>query len=85
MDVQQLRLRIDRRPFLPFRIHLVDGRSFDILDPAWTWVIPPYRRVFIARPELGRGRTLPIEEIDAVLITSIEELPPGEGRDSAAA
>jgi hypothetical protein len=85
MDVLQLRHRIDRRPFLPFRIHLVDGRSFDILDPTWTWVIPPFRRVFIARPELGRGRTLPIEEIDAIFITSIEEIPPAEGSETAAA
>lgn len=85
MDVEQLRLRIDRRPFLPFRIHLVDGRSFVIREPHWTWVIPPYRRVFIARPELGKGRSLPIEEIDAIFITSIEELPPGDGAGSAAA
>ncbi|NBP52048.1 MAG: hypothetical protein EBU70_12905 [Actinobacteria bacterium] len=88
MDVDKLKLRLDRRPFLPFRIHLVDGRAFDILRPDWTWVIPPFRRVFIARPELGRGRSLSIEEIDAIFITSIEELPHdedhGEARSSAA-
>ncbi len=41
------------------------------------------RRVFIARPELGRGRSLPIEEIDAIFITSIEELPHDEGHGDA--
>lgn len=85
MDVEQLKLRVDRHPFLPFRIHLVDGRSFEILRPDWTWVIPPFRRVFIARPELGRGRSLPIEEIDAMFIVSLEDLPPAEGSDTAAA
>jgi hypothetical protein len=75
MDVEQLRNRLDRRPFLPFRIHLVDGRHFDILDPSWTFALPPYRRVFIARPQEARGRTsLPIEEVDAIFITSIEDL-----------
>jgi hypothetical protein len=75
MDVEHLRRRLDRRPFLPFRMHLVDGRHFDILDPSWTFAIPPYRRVFIARPQEARGRSsLPIEEIDAIFITSIEDI-----------
>ncbi len=41
------------------------------------------RRVFVARPELGRERSLPIEEIDAIFITSIEELPHDEGHGDA--
>ena len=82
MDSQSLRSRIDRRPFLPFRIHLSDGRSMEVKAPDWMWVIPPFRRVFIARPELGKGRHLPIEDIDCLHITSIEELPPAS--DAAA-
>ena len=75
MDVIQLKARLERRPFLPFRIHLVDGRSFDIVRPDWTMAIPPHRRVFIARPEEAKGRNhLPIEEIDAIFITSIEDI-----------
>jgi hypothetical protein len=45
-------------------------------------VIPPFRRVFIARPEMGKGRYLPIEDVDCLHITSIEELPPAN--DAAA-
>ena len=88
MDVTQLKSRLERRPFLPFRIHLVDGRNFDITRPDWTMAIPPYRRVFIARPEEAKGRNhLPIEEIDALFITSIEDLAvdgPGESGTAAA-
>ena len=85
MDTASLKQRLERKPFLPFRIHLVDGRSFDILRPDWTLVIPPFRRVFIARPQLGQGRFCPIEEIDVMFITSLEELPPAQENDSAAA
>ena len=53
----------------------MDGRNFDVLDPSWTFAIPPFRRVFIARPHEARGRTsLPIEEIDSIFITSIEDI-----------
>jgi hypothetical protein len=41
--------------------------------------------VFIARPQLGRGRWCPIEEIDVLFITSIEELPPEQRGGAAAA
>jgi hypothetical protein len=85
MDIVSLKQRLDRANFLPFRIHLADGRSFDVLQPDWTWVIPPFRRVFIARPQLGRGRWCPIEEIDVLFITSIEELPPAQQGGAAAA
>jgi hypothetical protein len=44
--------------------------------------------VFIARPEEAKGRNhLPIEEIDALFITSIEDLAvdgPGESGTAAA-
>lgn len=85
MDAVSLKQRLNRANFLPFRMHLVDGRSFDVLRPDWTWVIPPFRRVFIARPQLGRGRWCPIEEIDVLFITSIEELPPEQQGGAAAA
>ena len=67
---------------MPFRIHLADGRSMEMKAPNWVWVIPPFRSVFIARPELGKGRFLPIEDIDCLHITGIEELPPAS--DAAA-
>lgn len=54
----------------------------EVKAPDWVWVIPPFRRVFIARPELGKGRYLTIEDIDCLHITSIEELPPAS--DAAA-
>ena len=83
MDTAALKARLERRPFLPFRMHMVDGRSFDIRAPDWTWVIPPFRRVFIARPDASQGRYLPIEEVDVLFIVSIEELPPGNATAAA--
>jgi hypothetical protein len=82
VEIDALKSRLDRRPFIPFRIFLSDGRQFEVQRPDWTMVIPPFRRVFIARPEMGKGRYLPIEDVDCLHITSIEELPPAN--DAAA-
>lgn len=33
MDKEQVRSELTRQPFVPFRLHLTDGRTFDIPDP----------------------------------------------------
>ena len=47
--LEQVRDAMHRQPFLPFTVHLVDGRSYLVKHPD-----------FIAIPESPRGRDLTI-------------------------
>jgi hypothetical protein len=38
MTMQEARALLDAKPFVPFRIHLTDGKSFDVLHPEFVWV-----------------------------------------------
>jgi hypothetical protein len=38
MFLEELRRRLRRRPFQPFRVHLADGRVFDIRHPELQYV-----------------------------------------------
>jgi len=33
MDKEAVRSELTREPFIPFRLHLTDGRTFDVRDP----------------------------------------------------
>ena len=36
--MQEARALLDAKPFVPFRIHMTDGKSFDIQHPDFVWV-----------------------------------------------
>ncbi len=38
MTAQELRALLDAKPFVPFRIHMTDGKSFEIQHPDFVWV-----------------------------------------------
>jgi hypothetical protein len=68
MAIDLVRQLHQARPFRPFRLHLADGRDFDV----------PHAELMAVSPG---GRTLSIyvdegwiEHIDLLLVTSIEEL-----------
>jgi hypothetical protein len=68
MTTDQLRKLLQVRPFQPFRIHLADGRNFDVSSPE-----------FLAVSQGGRTLSLSVEgdcfeHIDLLLVTSLEEL-----------
>ena len=74
MTIEQLRKLHQARPFRAFRIHLADGRQFDVLSPE-----------FLGVSVGGRTLSLSVEEncfehIDLLLVTSLEELDGRRGR-----
>ncbi|MBI2926327.1 MAG: hypothetical protein HYY24_11570 [Verrucomicrobia bacterium] len=68
-DILALR---DAEPFVPFDLHLSDGRTFHIENRDFMWVFK--NRVHVAIPS-GEGRPLDREERIALMhIVSAEEL-----------
>ena len=51
MTKNELRARLDREPFEPFRVNTADGKHFDIVDPQL--VVPTDTRLFIVFPREG--------------------------------
>ncbi len=61
----------DANPFVPFRLHLSDGRAIQVDDRDFMWVFR--NRVHVATPS-GEGRPLDREERIALMhIVSVEE------------
>jgi hypothetical protein len=70
--LEQVRDAMHRQPFLPFTVHLVDGRSILVKHPD-----------FIAIPESPRGRNLTIHDkglhlIDMGLVVEVHVPEPAE-------
>ena len=66
MSPEQLRQSLRAAPFEPFRIHLADGRSFDVPHPEFAWLVPTGRTIHVfSRKERAS------EQIDVLLIVSI--------------
>ena len=74
MTIEQLRLMHRAQPFRPFRIHLADGRQFDVAHPEFLAVSPGGRTLSLAISDHA------FEHIDLLLVTSIEELNGRSGR-----
>lgn len=68
MTIEQLQRLHQARPFLPFRIHLADGRQFDVPHAEFLAVSPGGRILSVAVSEHC------FEHIDLLLVTSLEEL-----------
>jgi hypothetical protein len=76
-DVRQ---RIMERPFHPFRVHLTDGRRFDIHDPTWNLVGEAILLIGVAPDDDPQSR-LPErhERVDYQLISRVEPLAAASG------
>ncbi len=75
MSPEQLRQSLRAAPFQPFRIHLADGRSFDVPHPEFASLSPTGRTVlvFSAGSELA-------EAIDVPLVVSLAPIDESESR-----
>lgn len=79
MTVEQLKAMREANPFRPFRIHLADGKSFDV----------PHRG-FLAPSPTGRSAIVYSADdmfsiIDVYLITELEALPSSNPTNGAIA
>jgi hypothetical protein len=73
MTIETLSNLHQARPFRPFRIHLADGRSFDVEHPELLAQSPGGRVIALATSDHV------IERIDLLLVVSLEELGTGRG------
>jgi len=78
MDPQEIRLALRRQPFVPFRLHLLDGTVFDFKHPDGLFMtrrtayaaaqpvddkVLPERAVVIAVLHISRLEESPVEKV----------------------
>jgi hypothetical protein len=75
----QFRSSLRAVPFVPFRIHLVDQRSFDVPHPEFVMLVPSGRTAYVVPPGLDAA-----EVVDVSLIVSLQPItPPAAGTRAA--
>lgn len=74
MTIDQLKAMHQARPFQPFRIHLVDGRSLDVLHPEFLAHTPLGRTIIVAKESDS------FEIVDLLLVVSLEPIKNGKRR-----
>jgi hypothetical protein len=74
MTVEQLRKMYAARPFQPFDIHMVDGRSISLDHPELLGFSKSGRTIAVGGPDDA------IEIIDLLLVTSLKPHPTATGR-----
>jgi hypothetical protein len=67
MTIDQVRRPYQAQPFQPFRIHLADSRSSDVVHPEVMAINEPGRTIVVAHEGA-------FEIIDLLLVTSLETL-----------
>jgi hypothetical protein len=72
MTIEKLREAHKAQPFVPFTIHLSDGRSFDVPHPEWLWLTPGGRVAWVAHGPRGTRSDM----VDLLHVTSLELKPP---------
>lgn len=73
ITARQVRERLAKVPFVPFRICLSDGTHHDVAHPEFGWVIGP--RIFVGSPGRDRlGWDTEVRELSDLHITRIEPL-----------
>jgi hypothetical protein len=73
MTIEQLRAACEAQPFLPFIIHLADGRAVPVEHREFIMTDPSGRTIVVAQPD----DTLNI--IDLLLVTDLEIKPTTNG------
>lgn len=73
-----------RRPFVPFRVHMTDGQTYDIRHPELVIVLR--QRVDIGvGPDPATGVVERVDFCSLLHIVRVEDLPPGAPSDGTAA
>jgi hypothetical protein len=64
----EIRKLFEATPFLPFRVHMANGKSVDVPHSDFMHLSPTGRRLIVDRPDDT------FEIIDVLLVTSLETL-----------
>jgi hypothetical protein len=74
MTVDQLRTAFQARPFIPFVMHLADGRNLPVSSPEFILTTPSGRTVAVAQPDDT------VHVIDILMVTDLEFQSAENGR-----
>jgi hypothetical protein len=74
MTIEQLRRMHQARPFQPFEIHLVDGRTLPVEHPEFLAQSPGGRTIAVGHPDDT------IEIVDLLLVVSLKPRANGSPR-----
>jgi hypothetical protein len=74
MTAQEITKLLERSPFVPFRLHLSDGQSFEVRHPDFFWVFRTRLEVAVPASDDARIKDH-AEHISLLHIARIEEMP----------
>jgi len=80
MTYEEMRTWLRQRPFQPFRVHVSDGRSFDIPWTGMTLLLPTYVKIGIP---IDEGPSPVCDHTEYVPLKQIERVEPLTGPQSA--
>ena len=69
MTAKEIRGQYEATPFVPFRVHMANGKSVDVPHPEFMHLSPRGSRLIVDKPDDT------FEIIDVSLVTSVEMLP----------
>jgi hypothetical protein len=73
MTVEQIRAAYQARPFVPFVIHLADGREIPVTSPEFILAVPVSRSFVVYRDDGA------YHGVDLLLVTDLEFKPTANG------
>jgi hypothetical protein len=75
MRAEELKALLRTRPFVPLRIHLTDGQTYDIYHPDSVLVLRQRADIGL-QPDPVSGVVQRVEQCSLLLVVRVEELPP---------
>ena len=81
MRPQEFKELLNTRPFVPLRIHMSDGKYYDIHHPEFVLVLRSRIDIGIAE-DAENGILERVEHCSLLHVVRVEELSPVETRDS---
>lgn len=78
MHPKEVRRHLDQQPFLPFRIYVSDGSTYDVREPSFAYV--SQREIVVGLEAYDSGVPKRSAYLDPVHVTRIEPLVNGARR-----
>ena len=81
MQPEELFRILYQQPFQPFRVHLKDGRSYDVIHESLAVVASTYFHIGVCSPNHSDTICDYVAMVDLPEITRVEQLPASAPRD----